>query len=300
MKYNLLKPAFVIFIFLGLMSSCAKVNYGGHAVGINTDTAAANQNAKTRNLDGNSNKFVMTEGEVREFQFEFAQELKADTSFVWTLISKSTDVNVSDRFKTVTGSILVKAGQRILNIQISSVAADNIKQGNQDFVIAFTPENAATSLTADLTLLDIQKLPIVSFSQNVVEVDEKNEAYLELQLNEASSEPVVVEVNLINGTALRHRDYNGFKTPSPNSEAQQVVIFAPNVLRVSLPVVGVRMTDICDVEFYAKINKFNLKMASVQTEKAKIYIPCRESQPAPTPIVAPTPTPKPELPPSVE
>lgn len=287
MKRNLLSRLLIATAAIFALSACAKVNYEGRPLGI-----LGAPLAKQRGVQGGeNNKFVMTEGEVREFQVEFVEALTADTNFVWTLMSKAKDVNVSDRFKSITGNAIAKSGQKFVTVQIAAVDVDNIRQGTQEFLIDLTPDNSAVTLSADLTLLDASKLPVVSFVQNLVVSDEKQEARLELQLSEASTEPVVVEVNLVNGSAIRHRNYNGFKTVSPNSEVQQTVVFAPNSLRAPLPVIGIRITNMCDIEFFGKINKFNIKGATVNNDKAKILIPCREPVEPPAPPQPPPPPP---------
>jgi hypothetical protein len=283
MKRNLFTRLVITCASVVTMSSCAKVNYEGRPLGI---LGAPNAQQMSFQLSEN-NKFVMSEGEVREFQVEFVEAFTADISFVWTLMSKSNDVDVNNRFKAITGNSKGKAGQKNVTVQISAVDVDKIRQGTQEFLIALTPENSPVSLPADLTLLDASKMPVVSFINNVVISDERQEARLELQLSETSTEPVVVEVNLVDGSAKRHRNYNGFKTPSPNREVQQTIIFAPNSLRARLPIVGIRNTDMCDIDFAAKINKFNLKGATVANELAKIIIPCRAIVPPPHPIPLP-------------
>jgi hypothetical protein len=283
MKRNLFTRLVITCASVVTMSSCAKVNYEGRPLGI---LGAPKAQQMSFQLSEN-NKFVMSEGEVREFQVEFVEAFTADISFVWTLMSKSNDVDVNNRFKAITGNSKGKAGQKNVTVQISAVDVDKIRQGTQEFLIALTPENSPVSLPADLTLLDASKMPVVSFINNVVVSDERQEARLELQLSETSTEPVVVEVNLVDGSAKRHRNYNGFKTPSPNREVQQTIIFAPNSLRARLPIVGIRNTDMCDIDFAAKINKFNLKGATVTHELARIIIPCRAIVPPPHPIPPP-------------
>ncbi|MEQ1723048.1 MAG: Calx-beta domain-containing protein [Pseudobdellovibrio sp.] len=282
MKRNLLTGLLIAVASVSALTSCAKVNYEGRPLGILGAPSAKQKGIQT----GDNNKFVMTEGEVREFQVEFVDALAADTNFVWTLMSKSKDVDANKRFKSINGNAVGKAGQKNVTVKISAVDVDNIRQGTQEFLIALTPENSPTSLSADLTLLDASKMPLVSFVQNIVVGDEKEEAFLELQLSEKTTEPVVVEVNLVDGSAKYHRNYNGFKTPSPNSEIKQVVVFAPNTMRARLPVIGIRITDMCDIDFAAKINKFNLKGATVANDIAKIIIPCR------APVEPPPPPPQ--------
>jgi hypothetical protein len=279
MKRNLITRLLISSIAVVAISSCAKVNYDNRPLGVFGVPSADLKNLQL----AENNKFVMTEGEVREFQVEFVDALAADTNFVWSLMAKSSDVDVNKRFKASTGSSVGKAGQKNITLQISAVDVDNIRQGTQEFLIALTPDNSPVSLSADLSLLDASKMPVVSFTQNVVNSDERQEARLELQLSEKSTQPVVVEVNLVDGSAKRHRNYNGFKTPSPNNEVQQTIVFAPNTLRARLPIIGIRNTDMCDIEFAAKINKFNLKQATVANELAKIIIPCREPVEPPQP-----------------
>ncbi|MBY0554839.1 hypothetical protein K2P97_09940 [bacterium] len=286
MKRNLLSRLLIATAAVLTLSACAKVNYEGRPLGV-----LGTPLAKQRGIQAGENKFVMTEGEVREFQVEFTEALAADTNFVFTLMSKSKDVDVAKRFKSITGNASGKSGQKFATVQIAAVDVDNIRQGTQEFLIALTPDNSAVSISADLTLLDAQKLPVVSFVNYIVVTDVRNEARLELQLSEASTVPVVVEVYLKNGSALYHTHYSGFKTPSPNSEVKQTVVFAPNTTKAMLPVIGIRNTDICDLHFFGKINKFELKDVTVVNDTAKILIPCRIPIPPPPPIEPPQPPP---------
>lgn len=115
-------------------------------------------------------------------------------------------------------------------------------------------------------------LPVLSFSNYSTTLNRKLEAQLELQLSHASDVPVVVEVVLVNGTAIHYRDYSGFKARS--GETQQTIIFTPGTSRIRLPIIGGRHTEYCDSIFYVKINKSSLQKATVTDNIAQVLIPC--------------------------
>lgn len=116
-------------------------------------------------------------------------------------------------------------------------------------------------------------LPVIGFSRSQVTFNRKLEAQLELQLSKASDVPVVVEVHLVNGTALHYRDFSGFKTRS--SETSQTIIFAPGTTRMKLPVIGGRHTQYCDdTFFYAKMDKASVQKAMINNDETIIRLRC--------------------------
>lgn len=145
-------------------------------------------------------------------------------------------------------------------------------QGQQQGRSGTTPDaGAGAGLDANL--------PVISFTQSEVLMDSRLDAKLELQLSAASNNPVVAEINLLDGTARHHRDYSGFKNGSPRNETVQTVIFAPGELRKSLPAIRgkVRYADTsrsCNSDFMARINAMKLQGARVLSDRAKIIVPC--------------------------
>ena len=140
-------------------------------------------------------------------------------------------------------------------------------------------------------VISTETLPVISFIQSEVTLDLNLEARLGLQLSEASKQPVIITVNLVNGTALHYRDFAGFKVKS--AEVSQTVIFPPGTTRVNLPVIGGRHTRFCDTYFLAKINLGTQPKARVLNDTAKINVPCTFAEPTePAPIVIPPPEPR--------
>ncbi|AGH95914.1 Calx-beta domain-containing protein [Pseudobdellovibrio exovorus] len=287
------------FTAIAVVSSCSKVNYDGRPAGI----LGQGQQSPQNKLDG-ANAFVMTEGEKnKQFTLQLTNAFNADTNYSWTIVSKDQSINPNDRFETPHGTAVGTRGQKSLTVQISAVDIDSIQQGTQEFVIALTPvNNQREILNADLTLLDASvgntpdNLPIVSFVEYNLESDIRGEVRLALQLSRSSTSPVVVDVKLRDGSAIRHRDYTGYKTLSPNNAVEQTLIFPPGTTRMDLPVVGIHSQALCHTEFYAKMNRITVQGATIVKDKATIVIPCRPAPVPPTPTPEPTPEPIPEPP----
>ena len=143
----------------------------------------------------------------------------------------------------------------------------------------------------DPPIVEIKK-PIISFVLDEVSMNSKLEAQLELQLSEVSKLPVIAVINLIRGTAIPHRDYNGFKPYT--SRWTHTVVIPPGTTRLALPIIGGRMTTNCDSHFFAEINSKKLQQAKVLDKTAKIIIPCDYAELPP--VVEPIPRPIPDLP----
>lgn len=116
-------------------------------------------------------------------------------------------------------------------------------------------------------------LPVIGFSRSQVTFNRKLEVQLELQLSKTSDVPVVVDVHLVNGTALHYRDFSGFKTRS--SETNQTIIFAPGTTRMQLPVIGGRHSQYCDdTFFYVKMDKASVQKATINNDETVIRLRC--------------------------
>lgn len=291
MKLNLFARLLMISAAAVAFHSCAKVNYEGRP-GI---FGAPNGGLGNNKLDG-ANAFRMTEGDKnREFTLQLTNAFNVDTNYSWTIVSKDQNINPADRFETLNGNSVGARGQKTLTVRISAVDIDSLRQGTQEFLIALTPQTGASRevLNADLTLLDAtlgttpppSNLPVVSFEQERVEADEREEARLALVLSKVSQEPVVVDVRLLDGSARHYRDYNGFKTPTPNDETEQTIIIPPGELRMELPVIGTRSNDNCGIEFFAKMSRITVRGATIVKDRSTIAIPCRLPPPPPPPVI---------------
>lgn len=145
-------------------------------------------------------------------------------------------------------------------------------------------------------IVETKKFPIISFVLDEVSMNQELEAQLELQLSEASNLPVIAVVNLVSGTAIPHRDFNGFK-PYSSARFSRTVVIPPGTTRVALPLIGGRRTYNCDSHFFAEINPQKLQQAKVLEKTAKIFLPCEFAElPEVEPIPEPIPQPIPELP----
>lgn len=297
MSLKLVARILMAFTAIAVVSSCSKVNYDGRPAGILGGPSPQNPGNK---LAG-ANAFVMTEGEKnKQFTLQLTNSFNTDTNYSWSIVSKDQNINPNDRFETPHGTTVGTRGQKTLTVQISAVDIDALQQGTQEFTIALSAVNSPREvLNADLTLLDASigntpdNLPIVSFVQYNLESDIRNEVRLSLQLSRASTSPVVVDVKLKDGSAIRHRDYTGYKTLSPNNAIEQTLIFPPGTTTMDLPVVGIHSQALCHTEFYAKMNRITVQGATIVKDKATIVIPCRPVVEPPQPPPPPPPTPEP-------
>lgn len=286
MKLTVLKSLMLIIVAAAALGSCAKVNYEGRArlLGVPTPDNKVQGITLTEN-----NKFVMTEGERRQFQLELAEPLAANTEFAWTIVNlpATQSIVLSTRFITLNGNTSGQAGSRNLTIDITAVPFDGIIQGTQDFLIALTPVGTDASVSADLKLLDLQQtqLPILSYVDNDVTADQNQEAQLELQLSAASNQQVVVDVHLIDATAQRFIDYIGFKMAMNRDEIKQTIRFPPGTTRMPLPIIGTRRDANCGTYFQAKMNKDNVRGATIPNEFARVRIPCITPPEPPPPVI---------------
>ncbi len=123
-------------------------------------------------------------------------------------------------------------------------------------------------------------LPEISFVSTEVAMNAQLKVQLELQLKTAGKTAVVATVKLMNGSAVHHRDFIGFKTKYPINETEYTVVIPPGTLKVQLPPIGGRHTLACDTVFYAKIDLLTLEKArSHQQYKATISVPCSVALP---------------------
>lgn len=283
----ILLPLMASLMAAATFSSCAKVNYDGRLRALAQPTNKAQGMALSDN-----NKFVMTEGEHRQFNAELTAPLQANTDFNWTIVTSPTTqgVDLKTRFITLSGQASAQAGQKTITLDITAVPYDGINQGTQEFLIAITPVGTDASMSANLTLLDLQMsndLPELSYVQNVVTSDETQHAHLALQLSKASTQEVSVDVKLEDGSAIRHRDWVGFQVPRANrlTEIYQTIKFPSGVTRVDLPVIAVnRLANCGNYQFYSRMRKTTVRGAVVANELATIRIPCFEPPTPPAPL----------------
>lgn len=302
MKLNLLGRLLMISAAVVAFNSCAKVNYDGRPAGI------LGQQGNGNNKLNGANAFRMTEGDKNvQHILQLTNNFNTDAQYSWTIVSKDPAINPADRFETLNGTSVGARGQKTLTVTVSAVNIDGIQQGTQEFSIVLTPVSGTReNLTADLTLLDANvtapppaaDLPVLAFDPEEVESDERGEAQLTLKLSRPSQTPVVVEVELEDYTARHYRDYNGFKTPSPNDEMEQTIIIPPGQTSIDLPKIGIRNGGRCNVMFYANMKRATVQGARVDRDLAKVRIPCRRPvEPPAPPQPPPPPTPEPPAPP---
>jgi hypothetical protein len=151
----------------------------------------------------------------------------------------------------------------------------------------------------------ISGLPVLSFVESELAMDEELTARVEVQLSKASSTPVTFVVRLENGSAIHYRDYQGFKLPGKikysanEAETRQTIVIPPGTTRMALPEIGGITTDYCDGFFYAKLNPNNVQGAQINDDTARISVPCQVSRPRnglPPPVRMPSPLPPMEEP----
>ena len=135
---------------------------------------------------------------------------------------------------------------------------------------AVPPSNPETPQPIEPTPVN-SLLPEIRFSNYNVVFNRKLEAQLELELSQPSNVPVVVDVYLLNGTALHYRDFAGFKA---RNEMKQTIIFAPGETHRQLPVIGGRSTENCDSIFYVQMDKSSVQKAQIINFEAQVRILC--------------------------
>jgi hypothetical protein len=127
-------------------------------------------------------------------------------------------------------------------------------------------------------------LPVVSFTEYEVTVNNQLEARLELQLNAPAIAPVYVQVYLINGTAIYDRDYTGFKGGNRAAERVRTIKFERGETRKTLPAIGAKEIIVnrqqdCRADFVARVDAMSLQGARVLNSDARITIPCSLPKP---------------------
>lgn len=117
-------------------------------------------------------------------------------------------------------------------------------------------------------------LPVVSFGYNEYVYDGSHKIYLELKLDKASDVPVVVDVELIPGTALFNRDYTGFVGSADRTK--QSVVFAPQQILVDLPAIWIPNDAACSSELTAQMVSGSVQKATIATASStRIVLNCQ-------------------------
>lgn len=149
------------------------------------------------------------------------------------------------------------------------------------------PQPQAPAVSREVPQPTVTGLPVLSFVQSEVNMDDDLVARLEVQISQPSTLPVTAVVRLENGSAIHYVDFSGFKLPSPikysmnEAETSQTIVIPPGQTRVALPDIGGMNGAKCNGIFFAKLNPNNVQNAQVNDDTSKIMIPCvRRAPPA--------------------
>lgn len=113
-------------------------------------------------------------------------------------------------------------------------------------------------------------LPVLSFGYDEYVYDGENEVHIELILSQPSEAPVTVDVALVDGTAIYHRDYSGFM--AGGNDLKLSVVFAPKQTRIDLPHIFIQNNALCNTEFTAQL--VGAQHAVVNKDTTRIFLGC--------------------------
>lgn len=113
-------------------------------------------------------------------------------------------------------------------------------------------------------------LPVLSFGYDQYVYDGENEIHIELLLSQPSEVPVTVDVALLDGTAIYHRDYSGFM--AGGNDLKLSVVFAPNQTRIDLPHIYIQNQAKCNSVFTAQLT--GAQHAVVNKDTTQIFLGC--------------------------
>ena len=115
-------------------------------------------------------------------------------------------------------------------------------------------------------------LPTLSFGYDEYTYQVANEINIELLLSQASKVPVVVEVELVAGTAIFGRDYAGFASGGGDPRKLSIV-FPPMQTRFDLPTIIIDNGAECGGEFTAQLS--GVQQAVITKDSTQIKITCK-------------------------
>lgn len=200
-----------------LISSCAKVNYDDRKTAP-TARSQEEQSAPVTTFNLlEKQSFQMTEGEIKEVQFDLGSPVQKDTQIVWSILKtdKTQNVDLQSRFKQSEGHYLVKTGEQIAILQIPSQDVDEIKQGNQNFQIQLKAVLTNEESLADLLLIDATKTndeeeiaeSQLAFDESTLQLKSNSAGEVYLILNTASKSDVRFHLQSEDDTAKASQDY---------------------------------------------------------------------------------------------
>lgn len=146
-------------IFIGLAAmqliACAKANYG----------LPKNQSATGVATISSNNQIIIQEGQSQYFEIVFADTAKKNQTITWKLVAVDPAINVRDRFKMISGVLNVELGSRTTKIFLTAADIDQLRQGDQRFVLEMTDSDNQTN-QVQVLLKDVE--PQSSLQTNVV------------------------------------------------------------------------------------------------------------------------------------
>ncbi len=135
--------------------ACAKANYG----------LPKNQTATGVATISSNNQIIIQEGQSQFFEIVFSDTAKNNHTVTWKLVSVDRSIKVQDRFKAISGLLNVELGTRTTKIFLTAADIDQIKQGDQRFVLELTDSENQTN-QVQVLLKDV--IPQSSVQTNTV------------------------------------------------------------------------------------------------------------------------------------
>lgn len=117
------------------LMACAKANYGNPknqpAAGVATISA--------------NNQIIIQEGQSQFFEIVFSVAAANNQTLTWKLVPVDPSINVRDRFKVTSGVINLELGSRSTKVFLTAADIDQIRQGDQRFVLEMTDSENQTN-----------------------------------------------------------------------------------------------------------------------------------------------------------